>query len=262
MNNVKCSLAIEQIEDRLRYEPNIVELQVFEGDIRNPNRIIQVIQLFQERKVKVYLHHPMKVNGKFLDILSKDPEVFEFYRSSCSIIYDICESEDILCVVHPHYEKCVSGMADTSNENYIIEKSIELKNAIQEIRNHKVDRFLWENAPTGIFSSLNPYWLANIVEPIQLPLCYDISHAFMSFRGDNDKLENEIISTYPFTHHYHVVDSKGTEIHDALSLGLGNIDWLRFKKYILNRDFIFEVDLPNYNDCTPMIESAGYFYSL
>ena len=84
----------------------------------------------------------------------------------------------------------------------------------------------------------------------------------MSFRGDNSKLEQNLREAFPFTRHYHVVDSAGTEVHDGMSLGLGGINWLRLKQYILQRDFIFEIDLPDYKDCTPMIQSADYFSSL
>ncbi|GMA60766.1 TIM barrel protein [Alicyclobacillus fastidiosus] len=260
--NLKCSLSQLQIEDRLKYSPNIVELQLFENDISSPNSIVEAIQQLKENSVKVFLHHPMKVNGKFLDVLSKDPEVYEFYRLSCSVLNEICNSEDVFCVVHPHYEKCESGMVDISDAVKIIECSNALKEAIQDVRTSTYDRFLWENAPRGIFSSANRNWLTHVVEPIQLPICYDISHSFMSFRGNNLDLERDLRNAFPFTRHYHVVDSAGTEVHDAMSLGLGGINWSRLKPYILQRDFIFEIDLPNYNDCTPMIQSAVYFDSI
>ncbi|MBS4195676.1 TIM barrel protein [Lederbergia citri] len=257
--NLKCSLDPKQIDDRLKYNPGTVELQLFENDIYSPEKIINSIQLLNENNVKVFLHHPMKVNGKFLDVLSEDPEVFEFYRSSCELLNEICHSEDIYCVVHPHYEKCESGMLDTLNQELILERSNFLREAVQKVRLTTYDRFLWENAPRGVFSSANRYWLSHIVKPLNLPICYDISHSFMSFKGDNPKLEQNLIEAFPFTRHYHVVDSAGTEVHDAMSLGFGGIDWSRLKPYIIQRDFIFEIDLPYYEDCTPMIDSRNFF---
>ena len=260
--NLKCSLDPEQITNRLKYNPHIVELQLFERDISFPDRIIESIQQLKQQGVKVILHQPMKVNGKFLDILSEDPEVYNFYRSSYQVLDKICQLEDIYCVIHPHYENCESGKVDITDTITILELSKNMKKALQDIRKHTSDRFLWENAPKGIFSSANPYWLTHIVEPLQLPICYDISHAFMSFRGNNDKLAENLKNAVPFTRHYHVVDSIGTDKHDALPLGSGGIDWSRLKPYILEKDFIFEIDLPDYKDCTPMIESANYFDSI
>ncbi|WAH41415.1 sugar phosphate isomerase/epimerase [Alicyclobacillus fastidiosus] len=260
--NLKCSLAPEQIEDRLKYRPHVVELQLFEKDIYEPQRIGEAIQKLRDNGVKVFLHHPMKVSGKFLDILSCDPEVYDFYRSSCDLLDQICNSEDLFCVVHPHYEKCESGMADSSDTVRILERSHALKEAIQEVRSTTHDRFLWENAPKGIFSSVNRYWISHIIRPAQLPVCYDISHSFMSCRGDNLKLEQDLSEAFPFTHYYHVVDSAGTEVHDAMCLGAGGIDWSKLKPYILQRDFIFEIDLPDYNDCTPMVQSSAFFEAI
>lgn len=260
--HLKCSTDRGQLEDRLVYRPQIVEIQLFERDIASPKLIMETIKRLKENDVKVILHQPMKVNGKFLDILSNDLEVHHFYRRSCEILNEICYSEEIFCVVHPHYEIGDSGRIDTANTMLLRDRSKDLRNEIAGIRDITCDRFLWENSTTGIFSGENPYWLSEIVQPMNLPLCYDISHAFMSFGGDNDKLEKNIIDTFPFTFHYHVVDSEGSHVHDALSLGSGRIDWKRLKPYIIQRDFIFEIELPEYNDCTPMIQSATYFESL
>ena len=260
--NLKCSLAPEQIEDRLKYRPHVVELQLFENDLDVPQRIVEAIQKLKDNGVKVFLHHPMKVNGKSLDVLSRDSEVYDFYRSSCGVLDQICHAEDLFCVVHPHYDKCDSGMVDNSDPAQMVEKSYALREAIQEVRSTTHDRFLWENAPWGIFSSANRYWISHIVSPAQLPLCYDISHSFMSFRGNNLKLEQNLTEAFPFTRYYHVVDSAGTEIHDAMSLGLGGIDWTRLKPYIVQRDFIFEINLPDHNDCTFMVQSSAYFEAI
>ena len=74
-----------------------------------------------------------------------------------------------------------------------------MKKALQDIRQHTSKKFLWENALKVIFSRANPYWLTHIVEPLQLHICYDISHAFMSFRGDNDKLAENLQSAIILT---------------------------------------------------------------
>ncbi|QHE51727.1 TIM barrel protein [Pontibacillus sp. HMF3514] len=260
--NLKCSLDQAQIEDRLSYKPNILELQLFEADIDDPEYIKNVIHDLHEKGVKVILHHPMKVNGKFLDILSEDKEVLEYYERSCRVLDEICYSEDIYCVVHPHYDDCDSGRIDPSNKKLMLDKSNELKKALQKLRENTNDRFYFENAPVGIFSSMNPFWISHIIQPLNLPVCYDVSHSFMSLRGDNHKLEQDLKAAFPFTKHYHVVDSEGTEVHDALPLGNGGIVWGNLKPFIMQKNFIFEIDLPDYKDCTLMIDSAAYFESV
>ncbi|WP_035321994.1 sugar phosphate isomerase/epimerase family protein [Peribacillus kribbensis] len=260
--NLKCSLDLEQIEDRLAYHPQIIELQLFEQDIENVRRIIETIRMLKGQGIKVYLHHPMKVNGNFLDILSREREVYDFYRYSSQVLDEICVSEDVDCVVHPHYEKCGSGMWDAAGSEDAREKSQQLGEAIQEISQKTHGRFLWENSPRGLFSSLNPYWLTHIVKPFELPICYDISHSFMSYRGDNVKLLQNISDAMPFVRYFHVVDSAGTEVHDALPLGQGSIKWGALKPYITQREYIFEIELADYRDCTPMAESAAYFHQL
>lgn len=260
--HLKCSTAKEQIADRLQYHPQIVELQLFEADIENPIRIYRAIRELKSSGVTVYLHHPMKVKGKFLDLLSPDPEVTEFYHSSNQILDDICTNENIYCVVHPHYEKFRNGKVDPSFPNITLEQTLQLSEAIQSLRRTTRDRFLWENTPRGIFSNGNPNWFTHLVQPQKLPICYDISHAFMSFHGDNNKLVADIHQTLPYIRYFHVVDSKGTAEHDALPLGTGNIDWVRIKEFIVQRDFIFEIDLPDYNDGRLMVDSAEFFASL
>jgi len=260
--HLKCSTDRDQIEDRLKYRPHLIEIQLFEKDIDSPSLIVETIKRLKEHDTKVILHHPMKVNGKYLDILSDDLEVYNYYRRSCEILNEICYTQEISCVVHPHYDHCISGTVDTSDIMLLLERSEVMREAIAAIRDITCDRFLWENSPRGVFSGENPYWISDIVQHMNLPLCYDISHAFMSFRGDNIELEKNIISAFPFTLYYHVVDSQGSQIHDALTLGSGRIDWGRLRPYILQRDFIFEIELPDYTDCTPMIQSAKYFESL
>ncbi|KGX89709.1 TIM barrel protein [Pontibacillus marinus] len=262
LHNLKCSLDQAQIENRLSYNPDILELQLFEADIDDPKHIQNVIRDLKQKDVKVILHHPMKVNGKFLDILSVDTEVMEYYKRSCRVLDEICHSEDVYCVVHPHYDDCESGRVYPTNKKRMLQKSNELKEALQKLRENTNDRFYFENAPEGIFSSMNPYWISHIIEPLNLPVCYDVSHSFMSFRGDNQKLKQDLKEAYPFTKHYHVVDSEGTEVHDALPLGKGDIAWSNLKPFIKHKDFIFEIELPDYKDCTLMIESAAYFDSI
>lgn len=260
--HLKSSLDPDQIADRLQYRPQTMELHLFEVDVEQPERIAAVIQQLQGLDIKVFLHHPMKIQGKYLDILSDDPEVFEYYRFSCRVLHDICQEHQVYCVVHPHYSRGPSGRLNLGDNAEVEARSIELRDAIEDVRSTMGEWFLWENTPTGVFSNMNPLWLTHIVAPLELPVCYDISHSFMSLKGDNRRLVEDVRALFPYTRYYHVVDSLGTVVHDALPLGQGRIDWRALKPYIVERDFIFEIGLQDQGDCTAMVESATFFAAL
>lgn len=54
-----------------------------------------------------------------------------------------------------------------------------------------------------------------------------------------------------------MVDNVGTEVHDALPVGKGGIDWAAVKPTILKHDFILEIDLDVYEDCSPIFKAPG-----
>lgn len=169
------------------------------------------------------------------------------------MLADICKRENIRCVVHAHY-------VDTySSSRTDLENTLKMKHRILEILDFCGDCFLWEDTIGGLFSYANPHLLPHLVKPLNLPLNVDISHAFISFGGDNDRLEETLRLTRPYARYYHVVDSCG-EHHDSLPLGKGKIDWRRVIPYVEDRPFIFEITLPgDHTDCTLMIESARTF---
>lgn len=254
---LKCSLARTQLENRLRYEPNLIEIQLFEEDFKSPERILDTVRYLKQRGIRVFLHHPMRVKGKSLNIMSEDPEVSSFYRDSCDVLDDICVREDIWCVVHPHYSHPAPRDAVS-----LLASSIELTEHIESVLQRSHGRFLWENSPSGLFSSANPYWLSHVVRRLGLPLCYDISHSFMSFGGSNERLKNDVQRAFEYTRYYHVVDSQGTDVHDGLPLGHGGIQWEALKPFIQAREFVLEILLSDYEDCSPMVDSALYFEAL
>jgi hypothetical protein len=90
------------------------------------------------------LHHPPKINGKRLDILSKDPEVKDFY---------------LWYVDREH--------------------TLVMRTKIEEILKICGNFFLWEDTIEGLFSYANPYLFQDIIVPLNLVLNVDISHAFI-----------------------------------------------------------------------------------
>jgi sugar phosphate isomerase/epimerase len=259
INNIRLKTAMnpDQIQNRLKYNPEIIEFHLEEEDLYQPEHIITNIQLLKSKGIRVYLHHPMKYKGQYLDIISSSREMRDFYNWSCELLAFICKQERIKCVIHCHYQYSESS-------NYTdLPKRREMSRRIEEILRICNESFLWEDTTRGIFSAQNPYLLSEIVKPLKLPLNIDISHSFIALHGDNAALEQHLEDYYHFAEYFHLVDSKGI-VHDSLPLGKGSIDWRTVKSYVGDTDFIFEIDLKNsdYMDCTPMIESANYYNSI
>ncbi|CAI6082880.1 TIM barrel protein [Cohnella sp. JJ-181] len=256
MNFIRLKGNLEQrnLDNRLAYDPDIIEFYLSEADLEDPDLIRDRIRQLHERGVKPYLHHPPMYQGTYLDILSGNPQVLRFYHASCELLARICIEERAKCVVHAHY-------VDThSCEDVTRERTVLLREEIRKVMAYSRDVFVWEDSTEGLFSyGCNPYLIDELIAPLALPLTVDVSHAFISFGGDNERLRDILIRTAPYAQYYHLVDSMGLT-HDSLQLGLGKIDWRMVKPLVQDKDFIFEITLSgDHYDCTPMVDSARYF---
>lgn len=251
---LKGNLEQSNLDNRLAYDPDIIEFYLSERDLEDQDLIRDRIRQLHDRGVKPYLHHPPMYRGEYLDILSGNPEVLRFYHESCESLARICTEERAKCVVHAHY-------VDTDScRNVTRERTALLREEIRNVMAYSRDVFVWEDSTEGLFSyGCNPYLIDELIAPLELPLIVDVSHTFISFRGDNERLRDILERTAPYTQYYHLVDSMGLE-HDSLQLGLGKIDWRMVKPIVQDRDFIFEITLSgDHSDCTPMVDSAYYF---
>lgn len=252
---LKCAVNKTQLENRLSYKPSILELQLLPEDMDNLELVRSTIRELKEKGIVVYLHHPMKTkSGKTLDILSLDEEVLDFYIRSTILLDKLCEEENIYFVVHAHYAGTESSIADLSNR----ENSMKMKKAIENINLLTNGRILWEDTIRGLFSLENPYLMEEIIIPLDLNLCHDLSHSFIAVRGKQEEFLKSVKRLSPYVQYLHVVDSMGEE-HDGRVLGEGKIDWQKVIPYIKDKPFVFEMALDDYNDATPMIKSVDYF---
>lgn len=251
---LKGNLEQSNLENRLSYNPDILEFYLNDLDLKDHGLIRERIRLLHDRGVKPYLHHPPMCRGEYLDILSGSPQVRRFYHESCELLARICREERAKCVVHAHY------VHTDSCRNITRERTVILREEIRKVMAYSREAFVWEDSTEGLFSfGCNPYLIDDLIEPLELPLTVDVSHTFISFRGDNERLRDILVRTEPFARYYHLVDSMGIE-HDSLPLGLGRIDWRMVKPIVLEKDFIFEITLSgDHSDCTPMVNSAHYF---
>lgn len=251
---LKGNLEQRNLDNRLSYEPDIIEFYLSERDLGDQALIRDRIRQLHDRGVKPYLHHPPTYRGTYLDILSENPDARRFYHESCEALARICTEERAKCVVHAHY------VHTASCGNVTRERTALLREEIRKIMAYSRDVFVWEDSTEGLFSyGCNPYLIEDLIEPLELPLTVDVSHTFISYRGDNERLRDILERTAPYAQYYHLVDSMGL-VHDSLQLGLGKIDWRMVKPLVLGKDFIFEITLSgDHSDCTPMVKSARYF---
>lgn len=254
---LKTGLDNLHIQNRLLYNPEIIELHLAEKDLYDMESLSKTVRMLKSKGIRVYLHHPMTYKGEYLDIISSSEEMRNHYDWSCKVLSIICKQEDIKCIIHCHYEN------SESTDYYDTTKRKNTRKRIEEILNICDSSFLWEDTMWGIFSAENPFLFSEIVQPLKLPLNVDISHSFIGLNGNNFKLQKHLELASDFSDYFHLVDSIG-KFHDSLPLGEGMINWKMVKPYVQNKDFIFEIDLKNSNhsDCTPMIKSARYFTNI
>ncbi|NGZ74366.1 TIM barrel protein [Saccharibacillus alkalitolerans] len=252
---LKGGIDDKSFENRLKYDPEIVELYLTEQDMERTPLIRERIRAMNRRGIGAYMHHPSRYRGAYLDIGSEDPRMRTFYRESTAELLKICEEEGARCVIHAHYV----GMGCASADR---EATIALREEIRSIPGFDSGLLLWEDSTEGLFCYSNPYLIDDLIVPLNLPLNVDVSHTFIGFRGDNDKLCEVLERTAPYARYYHLVDSMG-ERHDSLPLGEGRIDWVRVKPYVEAKDFIFEINLTgDHTDCSPMVDSAAFFATI
>lgn len=254
-HRLKCILDPVQLNDRLSYRPDILEIQLLDQDLRHAERTISMIRTVQEKGVKVYLHHPTKYKDQYLDILHEAPFMRTYYRESSEQIARICQKTHTKCVIHAHYNHTSSSGKKSRRDTR------EMAREIERILRIDPTCFIWEDTVNGLFSASNPYLIEEIIQPLDLPRVIDLSHSFISWKGDNDRLIQTLEQTAPYAVYFHVVDSMGIE-HDSLSLGQGRIDWKRVKPFVGEHDFIFEIGLRDFTDCQEMIESEQYWSTI
>jgi sugar phosphate isomerase/epimerase len=252
---LKCALGDKAIEDRLKYNPEIIELHLVEEDIINKDRLFFVIELLQKKGIKVYIHHPMRHNGIYLDILSNDMHMRHWYFEHTKILTDICNTYSIQCIIHAHYSQT------KSSDHVDLDYSIQMQNEIQKIELFSKGCFLWEDTVFGAFSYNNPYLISDIISPLNLNINFDTSHAFIALSGSNDRLLKAIQDVYPYIKYAHIVDSLGKD-HDSLPINSGSINWNNIIPFIIEKPFIFEIGLSDFDDCKEMVESVVIWNNL
>lgn len=254
---LKGSTDPKQIENRLSqkgidiYEFHLLEDDLFGARLKN---LESAISRLREQGIRVYLHHPMAIQGKLLHINDKISIAGDFFKLTTRILVDICERYDCYTVVHWNYGRLQNQM--------VVEQEVADKKSLIHTISRTIDfderygngRILWENGVRGVGAFRNDYTLANLIVDTPLKLCFDVSHAFISLGGDSDALFKTMELIQDQICYYHVVDSLGVK-HDSLIVGHGRIDFPRILPFILEKDYIYEIMLADHEDCWEMVES-------
>lgn len=264
---LKGSSSPGQILNRLAQpDINIYEFHLVEDDLFGDKRIEleRWIQFMRDQGIQVYLHHPSSINGVELDVMATDSIMASYFELSTRIIVELCETYDCYTVIHWNY-------SEFSNDEHRAgrKKNQHTKDNLEGLlaRTQDIDtrlgkgRILWENSIAILGTYLSDFSWAEMLAETDINLIFDISHAFISLKGDNDALERTVRTLRHNIKYFHVVDSMG-ETHDSLPLGQGLIDFKRLKPYITEKNYIYEVGLTNIHDCTQMVDSHEWLKSL
>ena len=155
---LKCSYDWEQLYDRLKYSPDIIELHLNEDDLFGAKRkqLEHTISMLLSQGYEVYLHHPSKFNGSYLNIIHEQTEDYLYYHLSTRILADICLSHSIKCAIHPHYLPTAVSAINQENKDKMVHE-------IEQILTYGKDAFLWENSIYGLFTAQNPNWFEELL---------------------------------------------------------------------------------------------------
>ena len=164
MNFLRLKVNLEQrnLDNRLQYDPSIIEFYLSDHDLQNPERIRDRIRQLHARGIKAYLHHPPKHQGEFLDILSDNPQIRKYYHESCEILARICIEEQAKCAIHANYVRT------SSSQNITRERTVMMREEILEISSYSREVFVWEDSTEGLFSyGCNPYLIDDVIVPLK-----------------------------------------------------------------------------------------------
>lgn len=262
---LKSNADPDQIESRLKHQPSVFEFYTSEEDFTKEGlyRLEKGIRKVKDANIRdIILHHPMFYQGQMLELVAKTdchPKLVDFIDFSTRKLLDLATKYDVQVLVHGSYEKqTLDFIADYQSLAEATEVLWQRLDTYQELgKNH----IMFENSISPLFY-FGDETLDNKIFDRQYRLAYDVSHAFISLKGDQAALEKSLDRLKNHIVHYHLVDSMGQE-HDSLPLGQGAINWKRVVP-LLNPQAtsIYEIDLADMLVPKEQLESHTYLQQL
>lgn len=263
---LKGSSSREQIDDRLRYQPQVYEFFTAANDFtpEGYQHLREAIQYVQSRGVRhIVLHHPMSFGEYHADVVAPEkdyPELYRFIEETTTQLLRLADDLDVQVLVH-------GGYAGPT-----VEHMVALYPSVQAARDavyQRLDRFaraggdhiMFENSIAPVFAYGDPAQEDEILAH-HYRLAFDTSHCFIELHGDNQGLQASLSHLAPDVVHYHLVDSLG-QTHDSLTLGTGKIDWAGvLPRMNPQASSIYEINLHDQGNCQEQLASHAYLSRL
>ena len=269
MLGLKASSDPAQIMDRLRHRPEVFEFFTDVPDFtpEGLNHLKKMIGLVQSQGIQhIVLHQPMKFQGHHTELITPEkvfPELYDFVHRTAVTLIEVAQELGVQALIHGSYDsehgfdEMLAYYPDLASARKL---NFQMLDRLQAIGGEHV---MFENSISPIFFYGDPEVEQTILDHHYRLVC-DVSHAFISVHGDNDKLVASLNHVKPAIVHYHLVDSMG-EHHDSLILGTGKIDWRRVLP-LLNENSkatsIYEINLADPTDAKEQMESHRYLVEL
>ena len=263
---LKGSSSREQIDDRLRYQPQVYEFFTAANDFTPAGyqHLREAIQYVQSRGVRhIVLHHPMSFGEDHADVVAPEkdyPKLYRFIEKTTTQLLRLADDLDVQVLVH-------GGYAGPT-----VEHMVALYPSVQAARDavyQRLDRFaraggdhiMFENSIAPVFAYGDPAQEDEILAH-HYRLAFDTSHCFIELHGYNQGLQASLSHLAPDVVHYHLVDSLG-QTHDSLTLGTGKIDWAGvLPRMNPQASSIYEINLHDQGNCQEQLASHAYLSRL
>ena len=262
---LKASTDSEQIEDRLRYKPDVFEFYTSENDFTEDGlkRFRYDFEWIKSKGVqKIVMHHPMRFHGQFTELIApfdKCRDLYNFIDKSTNDLLQLAFDYDAQLLVHGSYSRQTQSYINMwGGVDQAREQAYRRIDSFADLgKNH----IMFENSISPIFYYGDEKEDLYIFEKGYRLAC-DTSHCFIKNQGSNEKLLASMKRLKEHVVHYHLVDSMG-ETHDSLPLGKGKIDWEKALP-LMNDDAtsIYEIILKDQRDASEQVASHEYLLGL
>ncbi|WP_390408704.1 sugar phosphate isomerase/epimerase [Lacticaseibacillus jixiensis] len=263
---LKASTDEQQIDNRLQHHPDVFEFHLTEADFTPAGwaHFEAMVAKVQAVVPRVVFHHPMKYQGLRCELCVNKlayPALYEFVMTSSKRLIEFAKQVGAVALIHGGYGRHRGEHDFTSDWPDLATAQKVVLGRMVDFTAMAPDNVVFENSILPVFAYGDPAFEAKLLA-LQLPLAFDVSHAFIYVHGDNNRLIASMRHLRPFVRHYHLVDSMGLT-HDSLIVGNGAINWRRVLHAMnSNASMIYEINLANQWDCSEMLASQWYLEQL
>lgn len=257
---LKASTNKDQIDDRLKYHPDVFEFHLTDQDFTTDGweHFLKMVSYVSDQVPHIVFHHPMKWHDQRCELYTNprvNPELYEFVIQSAARLIKLAAQTNSYALVHGAYKSAISNI--TTQWPTIAAAQDAVFNEMERLREIAPEHVVFENGISPVYGYGDPE-LENRIIQANLPLAFDISHAFIAVHADNDALIESLRHLKPQVKHYHLVDSMGQD-HDSLPLGKGLVDWQRVVNELNpTASRIYEINLADQRHCQEMMASHQY----